>query len=431
MNFALKSPLHVQLEITRSCNHSCNHCYNSWRSAGKRMPIEKYDLLHYQKISDELIKNEVFQLTLTGGEPLLRTDILPDVVEYATKGGIEVSLNTNLSLINKRIVSVLKKRGLKNILGSLISSDRKIHNRISGNNSYGRVMNGIDAVVSGGISLGINMVVQKSNLEQVYQTAELVAERGASHFFATRLNPSPEKPEHQMLTLNNLETAKSLEQLLLARKELKIKVDVLEPLPHCFVSNEKYLSILDRACTAGITWVAISPEGEIRVCTHLSSPYGNILRDGLQKSWQRMQEWREEKFVPDECKKDCAEYPYCGGGCRASAQLNENIAGKDSLMTNPLKEKPKRNPKPIIVSEDDILRIRKELKYRKEDFGVVVYANPKNVAFLNNDGLDVLKKMLQLNKFKISDLGRELNSHESAKEFCTKLLQKGVIIRGN
>jgi len=190
----LKSPLYAQLELTASCNNSCNYCYNFWRSAGvKGVAEEAHPFSHFSAIIDELARNDVFQLTITGGEPLLKKEILLKTIERASKLGIDVSLNTNLTLLDDVMAQCLKDMGLKSVLGSLISHDKNTYNQISGTKNYASVLEGMDAVVRAGISLGVNMVVEKQNLGYVFDTARLCSERGVGHFFATRLNPSPAK----------------------------------------------------------------------------------------------------------------------------------------------------------------------------------------------------------------------------------------------
>jgi len=431
MNLRLKSPIYVQLEITKSCNNFCDYCYNFWRKDPlERIRVEAYPLSHYIQIISKLIEEDVFQLTLTGGEPLLRKDLLPKIIEHASSGGLDVSLNTNLSLMDKETLLSLKGAGLKSILGSLISWDRATHNKIANNPcSYDSTLRGIGYVVSEGVSLGINMVVEKRNLEHILETARMLSKIGVSHFFATKLNPSPEKDSQQALTLNPDETRRALDYLLIARKELKIKVDVLEPLPHCFIRNPEHLTLLDRTCTAGVTWVSISPEGDVRACTHLSESYGNILREDLAVIWDRMQEWKDEKFVPIECRDECVEYPFCGGGCRSGALTQGNIYGRDPLMTSPLKEQINRREEKTTINRDEPLRLNKKTRYRLEPFGMTLYINPKRVAFVNQDAVKVIRYLAGKEQFTLDSLEEELSLTEYLDSFCQHMIQKGIISR--
>ncbi len=427
MNFRLKSPLYAQLELTENCNNFCNYCYNPWRK-DRRPSDENYSVAHFQKVIKELIENEVFQLTITGGEPMLRKDMLFEVITYAVSGDIEVSLNSNLTLIDTDTAKRLRSVGVKSVLGSLVSHDRETHNRISGSDSYDKTIRGIEAIVNEGLPLGINMVVSKQNLTHIYETARLCESLGINHFFATKLNPSPSKLEQVDLSLSLEETKVSLDALLQAKRDFGMKVDVLEPLPHCAFLDQKYLDLLNRTCTAGITWVAISPNGSVRSCTHIETDYGNVIREGLPIIWSRMISWVEEAFVPKECKEDCTEYAFCGGGCRASAQCGGNIRGRDLLMTQPISvEILHRDENKFDLRDDDRFALNGRARYREEYFGITVYVNPKIVAFLNNDSKEFLAVMNSLKVFGIKEIGSY--TRENPEPFVRYLLQKGIVIR--
>jgi len=290
-------------------------------------------------------------------------------------------------------------------------------------------LRGIRCVVSEKVPLGINMVVEKRNLEHILETARLLNKMEVSHFFATKLNPSPEKENQQELTLDMEETKRALDYLLIARKDLEMKVDVLEPLPHCFLSNPEHLSMLNRTCTAGVTWASISPEGDVRACTHLSESYGNIFREDLATIWDRMQDWRDEKFVPSECRYECVEYPFCGGGCRANALTQGSINGKDSLMTFPLEEQINRPIEKVDITREEYLTLNKKAKYRLENFGMTLYVNPKKIAFVNPDAVKLIKCVAGKEKFTLKSLEKEFCQSEDLESFCKYMIQKGVILR--
>ncbi|MEK6943882.1 MAG: radical SAM protein, partial [Thermoproteota archaeon] len=76
--FNRKSPLYGSADIINVCNLHCEHCY--WwlnRKENEDLTVEQW-----KKIIDEKFKKQhVFIITLVGGEPMLR----PDVVELFVK----------------------------------------------------------------------------------------------------------------------------------------------------------------------------------------------------------------------------------------------------------------------------------------------------------------------------------------------------------
>ncbi|MFC2048031.1 radical SAM protein, partial [Chloroflexota bacterium] len=95
----------VAWEITRRCNLFCAHC----RAAAEN---EQYE--------DELSTDECFQLIgeilkvgnpvliLTGGEPLVRPDVL-QIAGYGVNKGLKVVMGTNGTLVTEEMATEMKK----------------------------------------------------------------------------------------------------------------------------------------------------------------------------------------------------------------------------------------------------------------------------------------------------------------------------------
>ena len=88
--FVPGAPLQVVWDVTYGCNLKCKHCY---ASAG--MPIQnELDTAESLDLIDELAEMDVPSLAFSGGEPLVRPDIL-ELTKAAHDRGIYVSLATN------------------------------------------------------------------------------------------------------------------------------------------------------------------------------------------------------------------------------------------------------------------------------------------------------------------------------------------------
>ncbi len=94
--------------ITGHCNYRCKHCYMS-------APDAKYGELSHEQVMDiarQLIECGVSEVTLTGGEPLVRKDFF-DIVDVLTEGGVQIStIYSNGKLVTDRLLCELDARGL-------------------------------------------------------------------------------------------------------------------------------------------------------------------------------------------------------------------------------------------------------------------------------------------------------------------------------
>jgi cyclic pyranopterin phosphate synthase len=156
----------LRISVMDRCNFRCPYC----------MPREKYherykflgsqERLSFDEIvrlSRLFVKLGVRKLRLTGGEPLLRTN-LPDLIGDLTDipGVEDVALTTN-GILLARYAAELKAAGLNRITVSLDSLDAEVFARMSGGfGGLADVLDGIEHARSAGLEpIKINAVVQR------------------------------------------------------------------------------------------------------------------------------------------------------------------------------------------------------------------------------------------------------------------------------
>jgi GTP 3',8-cyclase len=156
----------LRISVMDRCNFRCPYC----------MPREKYHerykfLGSHERLSfDEIVrlsrlfvKLGVRKLRLTGGEPLLRTNLSDLVGDLTDIPGVEdVALTTNGVLLGKHAAE-LKAAGLKRITVSLDSLDPEVFARMSGGfGGLNDVLDGIEHARSAGLDpIKINAVIQR------------------------------------------------------------------------------------------------------------------------------------------------------------------------------------------------------------------------------------------------------------------------------
>jgi MoaA/NifB/PqqE/SkfB family radical SAM enzyme len=92
MKAMTEPPLHVAWEITRRCNAHCVHCSaNAGPDLEAPPEFSSGDAL---QLIDQLAEAGVRVLAFSGGEPLLRADLL-DLIRYAAQRGLTTNVCTN------------------------------------------------------------------------------------------------------------------------------------------------------------------------------------------------------------------------------------------------------------------------------------------------------------------------------------------------
>lgn len=98
----------VHWSVTGKCNYRCRHCYMS-------APDAKLGELSHEKamrIAEEIVECGVGQVSLTGGEPLVRRDFF-DIVDVLLKGGVKIiTVYSNGKLITEGLLGEFEKRGI-------------------------------------------------------------------------------------------------------------------------------------------------------------------------------------------------------------------------------------------------------------------------------------------------------------------------------
>ena len=434
----LKSPLTAQLELTEACNNACIHCYNYWRylESGKRVCSDSHEkgLSHFQLLLDNLIAKEVRTVTFTGGEPFLRRDVLFDLIAAAKKGEMKAGVNTNGALITEDDVSHLKDVGTDFLLVSLLSDTPDVHNKVVNSNTHGSTSKAIADLAKAGLSVTTNMVVSSQNWDRVRQTALYIQDLGVKDFCATPVMPCPLAEEHPGLLLKPEQVKQVFDDLLWVKQQ-GMNVDVLEPLVHCMFSREERLrfsQFLDRrSCAAGISDMAISPDGDARPCILATESCGNLITDGWEKVWGNLAGWCSPNLLPDECL-NCAVVDECGGGCRIAALSGSGeINGRDPYMTSPLGPVADEATNDQIVtsalSREAVIAFPSDVAMRDEEFGSVVFKG-RNFIFLDNDGTKLLKHLRCRGSFTMQSIVEEFDIEKNGlASFLDVLLSRGFL----
>ena len=239
----LSAPLDVQVEVTTLCNEACVHCYNFWRGKQFKKEVANFPQKTLQKdqlshIMAGLIQDQVFSVTFTGGEPFLYRSTVIEGIRQAREGGLDCSLNSNLTTMTPATADRLRKMGLGSILTSLHSFDEEIHDAITQREGFfKRTVRGIKICQEAGLSVAANMVVTRMNQNQVFETGAFVKKLGVKSFSATKATPCLGGTNFSEIGINRGAFKQMLEDLLRLEKDEGIDVDVLMSYPLCALGD--------------------------------------------------------------------------------------------------------------------------------------------------------------------------------------------------
>lgn len=314
--------LTLTFELSRGCNLRCRFCYNAWKIRGNQEAGEITTRQALHLLGKAIDQTGVKEITLSGGEPLLRQDIF-QIIKFLKKRGVKVILVTNGTLLTKETAGKCVSEGVDLFQISLLSDQQDLHNRLTGKECFHKAIEGILNVRNLNGMVCTFFVGTSSNISTFRGALELNVLLGVRNVALGRFVPGGEGMKRWKAMLPAPEM---LQQALDSANELAkrypIAISISTPILPCLVDISKYDNIAPGFCAVGrkTTLFAIDPLGNVKVCSH--SPY--VLGNLLEKSFKEI---ASNSFLVDFVEKlpeycrDCDAALICRGGCRSSAHL--------------------------------------------------------------------------------------------------------------
>ena len=158
----LRKVNYLRVSVTDRCDLRCVYCMKE-----KMQFLPRKDILSLEEIErlcDNFIDLGVEKIRLTGGEPLVRNDILKLIkklnAKKINKNLREITLTTNGTLL-KKYAKELKFNGVDRINVSLDTINPEKYNKITRFGNIEKVFDGINEAIEAKIKVKINTVVIK------------------------------------------------------------------------------------------------------------------------------------------------------------------------------------------------------------------------------------------------------------------------------
>jgi radical SAM protein with 4Fe4S-binding SPASM domain len=311
-------PSLVSWNITFRCNLHCAHCYMDAGSPN----MENCELSHEEgrSLMDVLHQAGTRTLILSGGEPLLREDVL-ELVRYGTDIGLHMALGTNGTLIDHEMAHELKYAGIRKAaisLDSIYPYDHDIFRGKSG--AWKKGVEGIQFCIEAGIPVQIHTTVTPFNYSDIESVLAFGEELGVRDFQLFFLVPTGRGKEIDDIVPS------AYEQMIrdVLRYTIGRRISVRPTCAPQFVRIAQQIGMPFppgiRGCVAGLSYCRIYPSGEVTPCPYLPMNLGSVRTQSFQEIWENapvLQELRNFRLLEGKCGR-CTYAEVCRG-CRARA----------------------------------------------------------------------------------------------------------------
>jgi radical SAM protein with 4Fe4S-binding SPASM domain len=315
----------IAWEITSACNLSCKYCRASASSEPDPEELSTEEAL----VFIEQVAPLHPMLILSGGEPLLRSDIFR-LARAASDMGLRVSLATNGTLLAPEVVDQIAASGIGRVSISLDGTSAERHDALRGDGSFRRAMLGIESL-RGKMDFQINFTVTRKSQDQVSDVFRLAEDLGAKalHFFF--LVPTGRGRQDDLISPESQE--KLLEMIDKKREATRLEVQVTCAPQYARISRPRMGMRRSGGCLAGISFAFISRKGEVYPCGYLPLKAGSIREKSFGEIWETSPLFLalRERELKGKCGA-CSYRATCGG-CRARAFASGDLMGSDPMCS--------------------------------------------------------------------------------------------------
>ena len=244
-------------ELSYQCPLHCPYCSNPLH-IGAETYRHELETEHWIRAFGEARALGVLQLALTGGEPMLRRDLV-ELCAAARDAGLYSSLITAGTLFTRERAEALKEAGLDHVQISIQSPDPEDNDRIAHNRSFEKKVAAARHAKALDFPLTINCVLHRQNLDRIEELLELTLELGAQRLELANTQYygwAVPNQEALMPSWEQLERAEGAVKRF--RERVGPKVDVLWVLPD-------YFEDLPKPCMGGwgTTAMVVAPNGDV------------------------------------------------------------------------------------------------------------------------------------------------------------------------
>lgn len=318
MGVNIEPPLALLAELTHRCPLRCPYCSNPLELS--RASVE-LDTETWRRVFGEAAALGVLQVHFSGGEPLVRRDLV-ELVADASKVGLYVNLITSGIRLDAERLARLVEAGLEHVQLSLQDSDPVFGDRIAGLAGAQQAKREVAALVcAAGLPLTVNAVVHRQNLRHLENIIDLAVTLGADRLEVAHVQYYGWALANRAALLpsrEQLDTATATVEAARDRLAGRLVIDYVVP---------DYYAHRPKACMGGWgrRFLNITPAGKVLPCHAAETLPGlgfpTVAEASLAEIWYHspaFARFRGTAWMAEPCRS-CERREIDWGGCRCQA----------------------------------------------------------------------------------------------------------------
>jgi AdoMet-dependent heme synthase len=359
-------PYVISWNLTYRCNLACEHCYldaGGTPLVGTENFADRSELGTEEcfRVIDEIAAFAPECLTiLTGGEPLLRRDIL-EIVKRAAERNLWVVVGTNGVRITENVARRLAEAGARGLSLSLDALDSDRHDRFRRvRGAWQNTVEGAEILHRNGLPFIVQTTAGSHNLGELEAIADFAHDRLAAKVWNLYFlvptgrgqfvsDMTPAQYDEVLASLYRIQRKYDRRMLVNAKCAPHYIKTVLEnagaaahpistDVPFSWPGSSPIRTYSGGAggCPAGTHYMGIRPNGDVTPCPYLPVFAGSLRNARLTDLWGSSELFagiRRRSSLGGRCG-ECEMNAHCGG-CRARAYgMTGDLMAEDPLCTH-------------------------------------------------------------------------------------------------
>jgi radical SAM protein with 4Fe4S-binding SPASM domain len=300
-----RRPEGMTFELTYGCNLRCVHCYNPTHRA---LPHE-LTTSEICALLNQIADLGVLTVTFTGGEPSVRPDI-GDILRHAHRQGLMIHLMTNATRMTVPFTNLLREVGVSQIDVSIYGAAEAIYEQMTAiPGSYRQFRQGLLNLAAAALPVVVRMPVTTINHKEIQACRQLVESLHMKFQYCLEIMPSVTGDQTPLQYRLAPDEKIRIDQDLLAHKWI-------DPPEESCSATQSFIE-----CACGQSRFAITPYGEMNLCTAFPIPRYDLRTGSVKEGWEMLKQTVDQALPSQryECPT-CEVRPHCRQG-RSDAWL--------------------------------------------------------------------------------------------------------------
>ncbi|HEY3397275.1 MAG TPA: radical SAM protein [Armatimonadota bacterium] len=274
-------PSTCTLQVTARCQLDCYHCS---AARFKNPARDELSLDEWREVIRQSLELGIFNIVFTGGEPLLRPDLL-ELIAAVDRDQAQAMMFTNGLLLTPGKVAGLVEAGLYSLNVSLDDPRPEVHNQLRrAPQGFQQALVGVQNALEGGLLVGISTyagpeAVREGRIEQTVELAKGLGVHEVTIFDVV--------PTGKLLPLEeaSLLSEQDKQHLCAFQAEYNQRPGCPHLVAQSFVNGPD-----GAGCFAAFSQFYLTAYGDMDPCDFTPLTFGNVRDESLEAIWDRMLE---------------------------------------------------------------------------------------------------------------------------------------------